>query len=262
MSMPHDHSNAAQSQAPRRRGLSRWMWVLVIALGLSPLSVPPLTWLYEHGIVPGQMADRGWGLLYDESMPQWLEWADTLLIRCLFEDCYEAAYWGPDPILEADFRRVAGIHTVDFIHLQGCEFNGEWLAYLSGHPSLMNLWIEAVLIDDHHLSRLKDIPHLTSLSLALTPISDEGMKHLASLDKLLALNLSGTNVTDAGLRHLSQLPRLQSIDLTGTPVTDAGAGTLSSMTTLHTVSIDKGKWSQQAITSLTSRNPPILVHTQ
>lgn len=126
----------------------------------------------------------------------------------------------------ADLRSVVGQVPV------------EVLAQLARIPSIQELDLSGVQIQDQDLASLAALKNLAVLHLENTPITDAGLPHLGKLEKLSYLNLFGTAVTDAGLGHLTALKHLKSLYVAGTKVTARGVAELRQQ--LPNVEIESG----------------------
>ncbi|RYG48749.1 hypothetical protein EON79_03525 [bacterium] len=79
---------------------------------------------------------------------------------------------------------------------------GDFLDVVAGVPSLTELILPQLGLEDAALPALERLPHLQRLVLDGNPISDAGLKTLARLKGLKTLEVGQTDVTDAGLAAL------------------------------------------------------------
>jgi Leucine-rich repeat (LRR) protein len=83
------------------------------------------------------------------------------------------------------------------------------LAHLNGLQSLIDLYIDAVVIKDRNAMYSMDI-------------TDKSLEHISKLQSLERLTLHGAKITDEGLKYLEKLKSLKEMDLQGCKVTEEG----------------------------------------
>jgi mono/diheme cytochrome c family protein len=83
------------------------------------------------------------------------------------------------------------------------------------------------------IEQLKNIPSLVDLNLAGLKLNDSDLANIEPLKNLLRLHLENTPITDAGTAHIKGLTNLRYLNLYNTPITDASVDNLKGLTHLH-----------------------------
>ncbi len=101
---------------------------------------------------------------------------------------------------------------VVWLNLAGTKITDAGLAKLAGLKSLEKLHLEKTGITDAGLAHLAGLSKLTYLNLYGTKITDAGLNHLKGLKNLKRLYVWQTGVTQAGIQQIeSQIPGLKVI---------------------------------------------------
>lgn len=111
--------------------------------------------------------------------------------------------------------------TVRELQLRGTRVTEECVPWLLRLPRLESLGLGQTRLSANGIAHLQ-VPTLRELDLAELPLEDASLTVLGGMPDLEVLSLAGTNTTDYGLRHLRTLTRLTSLNLSDTGVTDEG----------------------------------------
>ena len=102
----------------------------------------------------------------------------------------------------------------------------EAIALLKNIPSLVDLNIASLKLQNDDLKNIAALKNLQRLHLENNPIGDAGLAHLKGLVNLEYLNLYNTEVGDEGVKHLTGLTNLLALYLWQSKVGDSGAAEL------------------------------------
>ncbi len=153
-----------------------------------------------------------------------------------------APLWGPlflqvYPAAAEDLSFLRSMPTLRELDLTGIALDEAQLSNLANLKNLKMLSLTGTPISDDALVHLRTLSALTRLELEQTPIDGSGFTALENLDALEVLGLANTKVNDASLAHLKALASLRELSLYMTPVTDAGLNHLKAITTLEKVEL-------------------------
>jgi Leucine-rich repeat (LRR) protein len=173
------------------------------------------------------------------------------------------------------------------IRLTQAKITGDQLGQLGAvSDKLLELQLDAGVIDDVSLESLTQLTALEQLRLRDSPITDSGiakldpsklpnlriinlpqssltatgLEHLASFPKLVQLRLSAALLDDRAAEVLAKFPALRSLHLIGPNFTDAALDQLAKVPKLSSLYIDDCHLSDAAWERLFKAKPNIHVH--
>lgn len=110
------------------------------------------------------------------------------------------------------------------------------------------------------IALLKDIPSLVDLNIAKLNLQDDDLKNIAELTNLQRLHLENNPITDAGLAHLKGLINLEYLNLYNTEVSDESLDTLKGLTNLMALYLWQTKLTDSAAEKLQAALPDTLIN--
>ena len=125
-----------------------------------------------------------------------------------------------------DLSVLRSLTNLKVLRVRGIRLGEAGIQHIASHPSLEELGLFDVPLDNRAARHLGSASQLKILYLTRTGLTDEDARFLRGLSSLRWLDLIGCQITDKGLRHFSKLPQLRALDLRLTGVTSAGAGNL------------------------------------
>ncbi len=138
---------------------------------------------------------------------------------------------------EAQHARVLSGESIA-IRLTQAKISEDQLGQLAAlSDSLLELQLDAGVIDDASLESLTKLTALEHLRLRASPITDAGIVRLdpSKLPNLQIINLPQSTLTATGLEHLGKFPKLVQLRLSASKLGDRAAEVLSTFPALRSL---------------------------
>jgi beta-lactamase regulating signal transducer with metallopeptidase domain/Leucine-rich repeat (LRR) protein len=141
--------------------------------------------------------------------------------------------------------------SIQELYLDSVKLNEQTLAALGRLKDLRKLGLGSVgVVGDAALQKLVAFEQLTQVSLTGSGLSDDGLAQFASLHALEILNLPDSKITGTGLGGLANLKQLRTLTLSDSPFNDQGCQLLRRLPALEWLHLGKTVITDQGLNAI------------
>lgn len=165
------------------------------------------------------------------------------------------------PVTDRGIALIGELQHLERLWLSNVAITDRGLRWLDGLGNLRDLSVsdlehgKAGNIRGNGLGDFPNLPSLENLRLEKVPIEDEALQYIVRYKRLRRLDLSHTKIRGPGIPYLVGLPDLRSVILTGCPVSDEAVVYLKRLKQVRFLGLSETGLSQQAFDELSEALP-------